>query len=98
MLIRFERAGGFAGMRIEASLDTGSLPAEEAQKLQDLVKAAGFFDLPEKFPAPKRGADYFQYKLEVEKEGKKHTIEVSEPAVPPALRPLLESLMKYARK
>jgi len=27
------------------------------------------------------GADYFQYRLAIEKEGKKHTVEVSDPSV-----------------
>lgn len=98
MLIRFERTGGFAGLRIEASLDTDLLPPEEARKLHELVEAAGFFGLPEKFPLPKKGADYFQYRLSVEKEGKKHAVELSEPSVSAALRPLLGLLMKYAKK
>lgn len=98
MLIQFERTGGFAGLRTAVTLNTDSLPLEEAQKLHELVEGAGFFEIPEKFPPPKRGADYFQYKLTVEKEGKKHTVEVSEPAVSPKLRPLLESLIKHARK
>ncbi len=98
MLIHFERTGGFAGMRTSITLDTGSVSLEEARKLQEMVEAAGFFDLPPEFPVPKRGADYFQYKLTVESEGRKHTVEVSEPAIPAALRPLLQSLMTYARQ
>ena len=98
MLIHFERTGGFAGMRTSVNLDTKSLPKDEADKLHDLVDKAGFFNLPASFPAPKRGADYFQYRLTVEMDGRKHTVEVSDPAVPAALRPLLQSLMGYARK
>ncbi len=93
MLIYFERTGGFAGMSTAVRLNTDSLPPEEARKLQEMVDAAGFFNLPEKFPAPTRGADYFVYRLTVESEGRKHTVEVSEPAVPAELRPLLQSLM-----
>lgn len=98
MLIHFERTGGFAGMRTSVNLDTKSLPKDEAGKLQELVDKAGFFNLPASFPPPKRGADYFQYVLTVELEGKKHTVEVSDPAVPASLRPLIQSLMGYARK
>lgn len=85
-------------MRAAVTLNTDSLPAEEAHKLQEMVKSAGFFELPAKFSAPARGADYFQYRLTVESEGRKHTVEVSEPSVPPSLRPLLQSLMAHARK
>ncbi len=97
MLIHLERTGGFAGLRRTVTLNTDTLPSEEARKLQEMIDAAGFFDLPEKFPLPARGADYFVYRLTVEKDGKKHTVEVSEPAVPAELRPLLQSLLKYAR-
>ncbi len=93
MLIHFERTGGFAGMSTAVTLNTDSLPEEEARKLQEMVDAAGFFNLPEKFPLPARGADYFVYRLTVESEGRKHTVEVSEPAVPAELRPLLQALM-----
>lgn len=98
MLIHFERTGGFGGLRIEASLNTASLPSGEARRLEEAVEAAGFFSLPAKFPQPEKGADYFVYKLTVEKEGRKHTVEVSEPEVPASLRPLLQSLTAHARK
>ncbi len=97
MLIRLERTGGFAGLRRTVTIDTDTLPSEESRKLQEMVEAAGFFNLPEKFPLPTRGADYFIYRLIVEKDGKKHTVEVSEPSVPAELRPLIQSLLKYAR-
>lgn len=98
MKIRFERTGGFVGMRMTAILDTDSMPPDEARNLHEVVNSAGFFELPEFSPAPKRGADYFQYKLTVETEGRQHTIEMSDESVPGALRPLLELLMDAARK
>lgn len=95
MLIQFERRGGFAGIRKDTKLDTDSLPSEKAEELQDLIDKADFFNLPEKFPMPKRGADYFHYRLTIESKGKKRTIEVSDPAAPATLRPLLQFLSKY---
>jgi hypothetical protein len=94
MHIHFERTGGFAGMRKAVSLDSESLSPEEGEKLQKMIDAAGFFDLPAKFPAPKKGADYFQYLITVELEGKKHTVQVTETAVPDNLRPLIQYLIK----
>ncbi|MCX9076200.1 MAG: hypothetical protein OIN88_16385 [Candidatus Methanoperedens sp.] len=82
MRIRLERTGGFAGMRREVALDTETLPSDEARKLQEMVNAAGFFNLPEKFP---------------EAEGKKHTVEISEPAATPELRSLFQTLMKLGK-
>lgn len=95
MLIHFERTGGFAGLRTAVNLNTDTLPQDESHKLQEMVDTAGFFNLPEKFPIPKRGADYFVYRLTVEKDGRKHTVEVSEPAAPAELRPLLQYLTKH---
>jgi len=97
MRIRLERTGGFAGMRREVALDTETLPSDEARKLQEMVNAAGFFNLPEKFPLPERGADYFVYRLAIEAEGKKHTVEISEPAATPELRSLFQTLMKLGK-
>ena len=98
MLIRLERSGGFAGMRKSYAIDTESLPQEEAGKLHELVNAADFFNLPAKFPAPKRGADYFQYRMTVEMEGKKHTVDVSDPEVPDKLRPLIQLIRSMQGK
>lgn len=97
MNIQFERRGGFAGLRAGAALNTDSIPSDEADELLELINKADFFNLPEKFPVPKKGADYFQYRLTIETEGKKHTIEVSEPAVPVTLQPLLQFLLKYQK-
>jgi len=95
MLIQFERRGGFAGIRKDTKLDTESIPSKVAEELLELIEKADFFNLPEKFPAPKRGADYFQYRLAIEKEGKKHIVEVSDPVIPETMRPLLQFLSKY---
>jgi hypothetical protein len=95
MKIQFERRGGFAGIRKDTKLDTDSIPSNVAEELLELIDKADFFNLPEKFPAPKKGADYFMYRLAIEKDGEKHTIEVSDPAVPEGLRPLLQFLSKH---
>ena len=89
MQIRFVRSGGFAGMRMTGIVDTGTLPAAEAGKVEALVAAAAFFSLPATFPAPKSGADYFTYAITVTDGSRSHAIEVSEPSAPETLRPLL---------
>lgn len=98
MKINFERTGGFAGIRITAMLDTELMPQEDASHLEKMVDASNFFDLPEVLPAPEKGADYFMYRLTVELERQKHTVEVSEASVPDELRPLLNLMMEEARK
>ncbi len=98
MLIHLVRSGGFAGIRTEVTLDTESLPADEAKKIKEMLDSANFFNLPAKFASPKRGADYFQYKITVKIGEMEHTIELSETQIPEDVRPLLQSLMKYAKK
>ena len=97
MQIHFERSGGFSGIRMSTTLDSESLSLEEIQDFQELVKSSKFFDLPEKITSPKPGADRFQYKLTVEDEGRRHTVEMSEAAIPETLQPLLQRLNALAR-
>lgn len=97
MRIDYERTGGFAGMRLAATVNTEALPAEEARGLREAVEAAKFFELPALIASAPQGADRFHYKLTVEAEGRRHTVEMSEAVVPEALRPLLQQLMARAR-
>ena len=79
-------------MKRTYSLDTDTLPPRDAEQLLLLVREAGFFDLPGKFPVPEKGADYFIYTIAIEDEGRTHSVEVSEPMLPDSLRPLVQSL------
>jgi hypothetical protein len=98
MQVSFERSGGVAGMRLSAAIDSGRLPSRDARTLQELVQAAKFFDLPARLTSPQSGADRFRYKVTIDANGRRHTVEVDEAAVSPSLRPLLEWLMVRARK
>lgn len=98
MRISFERTGGFAGMRVTATIDSESLSPQEEREMCDMVQAAGFFQLPTSMETPTPGADRFVYTLTVESDGQRRTVKVSEAAVPSSLRPLLEWLTVAARK
>jgi hypothetical protein len=97
MRINFERTGGFAGMRLAATIDTATLPADQASGLQGSVEAAHFFDLPARIPSPPQAADEFQYHVTIEAGGKKHTVDVGEGSASPALQALLQELTLLAR-
>jgi hypothetical protein len=97
MKIQFKRTGGFAGVKRKYSLDTETLPPRDAEQLLLLVKEAGFFDLPAKFPVPEKGADYFTYTIGIEEEERTHSVEVSEPMLPDSLRPLVQFLAGFQR-
>ena len=94
--VRFERSGGFAGMTLAREVDAASLPPDEARRLRELVEGADFFALPPA-GAPGRGADRFQYVVEVEQGGRRHAVRTGDDA-PQALQPLLDYLTRLARK
>ena len=97
MRIDYERTGGFAGMRLATTIDTTTLPADQAGTLHSLIDEAHFFDLPAKIPAPPNVADQFNYRVTVEAQSKKHTVDVSETSASPALQALLQQLTLLAR-
>jgi hypothetical protein len=92
MRIFFERTGGIAGIKLKRAFDSSTLPPREARRLQRLLKQSGFFDLPPVLESEKSGADFFSYKVTVETEERKYTVEAVEEAVPGAMRPFLDFL------
>jgi hypothetical protein len=96
MRVQFERSGGFAGMRAEATIDSDDLSQAQARELQDMVSAANFFSLPSKME-DSSGADRFQYRVTIESEGQRHTVECGEESAPESLRRLLEYITRLAR-
>ncbi len=98
MKIQFERTGGVAGLRLTATVHSGTLSPEEARKVQEMVQEARFFELPSTLLPAQPGADRFQYKVTVETKERRHTVEIAEGAAPPRLRPLLDWLTAQARQ
>lgn len=96
--VRFERTGGFAGLRTSATIDSDSLTPEDERDLDRMIEAAGFFELPGEITPPAHVRDQFVYRITVEKEGRRHTVVVDEAAAPATLRPLIGSLTSAARK
>ncbi len=47
MRISYERSGGLMGRKVNFSLDLDELPRDQAEILQQLLKKADFFNLPE---------------------------------------------------
>ena len=98
MRLVLERSGGFAGLSQTYSISSEQMPAEEAQKVVDLVQAARFYELPSVIPSTEPGADRFQYRITVESEHGTHMVQVDEAAVPPRLQPVLNWMKNSARK
>jgi hypothetical protein len=98
MHILFERTGGFAGLKLKASLDAESLPPQQARRLRKLLRESRFFELPLRLEASAPRPDRFQYRLTVENNNCVHTMQASEDAIPPEMRPLLDWLTATARQ
>lgn len=97
MRIEFERSGGVAGMRLSLSIDTDTLPEEEADAIEDLVDRSDFFALSEQTEAVST-PDAFTYRVTVEAEGRRHTVTTTDIGAPASLTPLLERLESRARR
>jgi|WetSurMetagenome_2_1015567.scaffolds.fasta_scaffold283169_2 hypothetical protein len=98
MRVVFERTGGFAGIKVEGSLDSSSLTVPQARRLQTLLKKSGFFELPSVLESANTGADHFNYRVTVESEEGQHTVEAIDIALPASMRPLLNFLIRSVVK
>ena len=98
MRISFERSGGFAGITMKTAVDEEDLAPGEAQKLRQLVEETDFFNLPGKIISRSPQPDRFQYELKLEEKGRQNTVTVSEEAMPPKLKPLVNWLMEKSRQ
>ncbi len=96
MRIQLKIDGGlayFPGLSKPITIDSNALPAEEADKLKQLLDAAHFFDLPPVLNAPAPGAaDYHQYTITVDDDSKHHTVQMTDPIEEPNLQALLSYL------
>lgn len=97
MKIEFVRSGGFAAIRLTASIDSEKLPPGEASKLEAMVESAGFFDLPAEIRPAAPAPDRFEYRITVSTAGRTHTVFISEAAIPARVAPLIDYLTAVAR-
>ena len=96
--IKFERTGGFAGMRIAADFELDDLPEEQADQLCEMLDDVDFDELPENLMKGNQVPDGFTYTITVESEKGQHTITTSDTSAPSKMQPLLELLYQIARQ
>jgi hypothetical protein len=94
--VHLVRSGGFAGITVQARVDSATLPVEEAKELTALLDRLDLADLAERATQPTRGADRFQYDLTIQRGESQTHVSLPENAVPPDLRPLLTWLLRHA--
>ena len=94
MRIVYEKSGGLAGLKpARKDIDTAHLPAQDAQELQRLLDAAGFFQLPPKIDQPQM-RDAFQYTISVDTGSQQHSVSITGEPQEPSLKELRRKLEK----
>ena len=73
---------------------------EKSLQLENLVQNSKFFDLPLKSPSlpPQNAADYYRYKITIETNERKHTVEASNIAMQSEFSNLVDFLIEQAEK
>lgn len=95
--IKFERTGGFAGMRIATDLKMDDLPDEQARRLSDLLEDLDFEELPEQMINKASMPDQFTYKITVQTKQREHTVITGDTSAPEKMQELLQLLNRLAR-
>ena len=100
MHLTLTRSGGLLGSPLPpATLDTTSLSRESQARVETLVNAAGFFELPAAITAKDKQRDRFQFELKIkEAGGRAHTVTFDEQAAPESLGKLAQTIKELARR
>jgi len=95
--IKFERTGGFAGMRIATDVKLHDLPDEQASRISELLDDLDFDELPEQLAGKDSLPDQFTYKITVETKKGEHTVVTGDASAPEKMQELLQLLNRLAR-
>jgi len=83
----------FPGLSKPITIDSDTLLKQESDELKRLVNATHFFALPAVMGSPSPGAaDYRQYTITIQDEGKQHTVHLTDLIENPNLQALLTYL------
>ena len=96
--IKFERTGGFAGIRIATEFELDDLPEDQARQLLGLLDEVDFDELPEQLFDEEGSADGFTYSITVEAEKGKHSVTTNNASTPEKMEQLVELLYRVARQ
>jgi len=95
--IKFERTGGFAGIRIATDLKLDDLPDEQAHTISELLDDLDFGELPEQMMGNANMPDQFTYTITVETKKWEHTVTTGDTSAPEKMQELLQLLNRLAR-
>ena len=96
--IKYERTGGFAGMRLAADFKPSDLPDEQVRPVLDLLDDMDFDELPAKMTGNSSMPDQFTYQITVETKKGKHTVVAGDSSAPDKLQELFRLLDRIAKR
>lgn len=96
--IKFERTGGFTGIRFAAEFDLDDLPKDQVHELLDLLDEADLAELPKHAVNQDMVANGFNYVIEIETKDHQYTFTTGEEGLTDKMQPLLDLLNKIARQ
>jgi len=96
--IKFERSGGFAGIRLAADIEMDELPEEQRREILGLLDEMDFEELTDKFTSEVSFPDGFVYAISVESEKKEYRLVAGESALPDNMLPLVEILESITKR
>lgn len=97
MQITIKRSGGFTGIPVQVEVDTTSLPADQAEAIENMLLDAHFFEIPSD-PGQANEVDRFTYELKVISDEVEHTVYFSEQNALVEINTLVRHLTILARR
>lgn len=97
MNIIYERSGGFMGLTTSYTFNLDDLPAEDAERLKELIGRIDFPALPENLEMSRNIPDQFSYTITVESQEWTHTIRTGDATAPQEIQPLIETLNSLSK-
>jgi hypothetical protein len=95
--IYFEQTGGFTGITITVQVDQHSVTREESDEILMLIRNADFFNFHPQAENKNHPADRLLYIIDVDVEGRRHSVTVYDYQVTEQLKPLVGYLKNRAR-
>ena len=96
--IKFERTGGFAGIRLAAEIEMDELPEEQRREILEMLDDMDFEELTDKITGEISFPDGFVYAISIESEKREYRIVGGESTLPADMQPLVEILESITKR
>ncbi len=96
--IKYERTGGFTGMRFHADFKPDELPEDQSRPLLDLLDKMDFDRLPDDIASSSTMPDQFTYTITVITTQGERTMVLGDTSAPDEMQQLMRMLDRIARR